>query len=137
MKKTLILWIILLGTLSLNSLVNAYIPDSIKTKMDNLLINVHNKASIKDDSYKVVYYNRLINIINSLKEKYKTWAKREVLDFIYDDINEKLDAVSDIWINVDTEQDKCYDDKNQIVCPWIGFAFYGQDDQLETTQPYF
>ncbi len=136
MKKIIVLWLIVLSSFSIVSFSNAYLSDSIKIKADNVLINVHNRVSAKDDEYKISYYKKLLGVINSMKSKYKTWIKRDLLNYIYDDISEKLSVLT-IWLSLDTNQDKCYDDKNQIVCPEKWEAFYGQEAQLETNQPSF
>lgn len=39
------------------------------------------------------------------------------------------------YVVVDTSQEKCYDDSQEITCPQPGEAFYGQDAQYQGMQP--
>jgi len=39
------------------------------------------------------------------------------------------------YVVVDTGQDRCYDDRDQIACPAAGQAFHGQDAQFDGNQP--
>jgi hypothetical protein len=39
-----------------------------------------------------------------------------------------------VYLIVDTGQDKCYDNSQEITCPQSGEAFYGQDAQFQGTQ---
>ncbi len=41
------------------------------------------------------------------------------------------------WVVVDTGQDRCYNNVQQVSCPGPGTAFYGQDAQYNGTQPSY
>jgi hypothetical protein len=41
------------------------------------------------------------------------------------------------YVVVDTGQEKCYDDSQEIACPQTGEAFYGQDDQYQGVLPSY
>ena len=41
------------------------------------------------------------------------------------------------YVVVDTAQEKCYDNSQEIACPQLGEAFYGQDAQYQGIQPAY
>ena len=41
------------------------------------------------------------------------------------------------YVVVDTGQEKCYDDSQEIACPQTGEAFYGQDAQYQGVLPSY
>lgn len=53
------------------------------------------------------------------------------------EITEPVPGFSLGYVVVDTGQEKCYDNSQEIACPQLGEAFYGQDAQYQGIQPAY